>query len=605
MKKLLLLSSMFVLTLTCLAQQGVWVPQATGFVPTSSGVREVIPVDSNIVWVIAYDGDPNTGGIFRNDYSITNDGGASWHVGYVPTDVTTYDWAGLTAISDSTAWAIFFNSITNHTGQIWKTTDAGLNWVQQDTTTFSSLTSFPNNIYFWDANNGLVVGDQVNGEFEFYTTTDGGTTWTPVPGANIPDPADSLENAWTTHFEVVGDTVWFDTNEGRVYRSVDRGMNWTVGNTTLAIYPNVAPAPSIDICFTSGSYGIARFFDDGTLTNTVVNTTDGGMTWDTIAVTGDLFTTDIENVPGTSTIISTGNSGTNGSSYSSDGGMTWVTIETGTQRGYVGIADSIHMWSGGFTFDPTDGGIYKWELFPTVLCSDPSISTGTTTASDTSVCDGDSILFTVTGGIGPEDGYYSGIGWVFSAVDISGSTSPLTSAIGVHRVTLPASLSNTQMFINDGAVIDGSTNLYGLYYWTPIFFGNASQVDPTVPVNNFNQLTLDPNCTFTGTSIPVMVYGPNDIHCSVGISEVNKGALMMNSYMKDQNTLALTINSATGGKATIQLLDLTGRLVKTENTNVNSGVNNETLNVSDLATGTYIVKAKVNGNEVSGKVVKY
>src|SRR5690606_35089027 len=83
---------------------------------------------------------------------------------------------------------------------------------------------------FFDINNGITQGDPASGYFEIYTTTDGGTNWTRVPNANIPTPL-SGEYGYNNMFETVGDIIWFATNKGRLYKSTDKGLNWTVSQT--------------------------------------------------------------------------------------------------------------------------------------------------------------------------------------------------------------------------------------------------------------------------------------------------------------------------------------------------------------------------------------
>jgi len=101
------------------------------------------------------------------------------------------------------------------------------------------------------------------------------------------------------------------------------------------------------------------------------------------------------------------------------------------------------------------------------------------------------------------------------------------------------------------------------------------------------------------------VYQPNDPNCGVGVNEISKSILNMSAFMQDVNTLNVKINSATSGKAFIQIMDLTGRTVFNTTSAVNSGSNNKLINVGSLATGTYIIKATVNGNEITSKVVKF
>ena len=40
--------------------------------------------------------------------------------------------------------------------------------------------AFPNVVYFWDENIGFAQGDPVDGEYELYTTVDGGENWIEV-----------------------------------------------------------------------------------------------------------------------------------------------------------------------------------------------------------------------------------------------------------------------------------------------------------------------------------------------------------------------------------------------------------------------------------------
>src|SRR5207244_217041 len=127
-------------------------------------------------------------------------------------------------------------------GGIFKTTDGGATWNQQSAgSTFTGTTSFPNSVYFYDANNGFILGDpdyqSSAGYFEIYTTSDGGTTWTRVPKANIPTFI-SGETGLNNVFEVRGATVWFTTTRGRVFKSVNSGLNWTVANSG-AKYPYI------------------------------------------------------------------------------------------------------------------------------------------------------------------------------------------------------------------------------------------------------------------------------------------------------------------------------------------------------------------------------
>ncbi len=113
-------------------------------------------------------------------------------------------------------------------------------------------------------------------------------------------------------------------------------------------------------------------------------------------------------------------------------------------------------------------------------------------------------------------------------------------------------------------------------------------------------------CTTLGNSVAVNVLDPSIVPCDPdGISQINSIQLTVKSFVRDRNILDVMINSTVNGKVSIQITDLAGRLVKNQNSTVNSGISHELINIENLASGTYILKAEVNGNQVTNKVVKY
>jgi len=603
MKKQLLFIAIILASVSSFAQTGVWLSQATGFTTVSTGVRNVSVVDSNVVWISSYDG--SGGAANRQDFSMTIDGGANWMAGNTPAPVS-YDWSMIYGLNANTAWACFYNAVAGSGGGIWKTTDGGGTWTQQGLGSIFDANSFPNVVHFWDDSVGFAMGDPNPGtQYEIYTTTDGGTTWTRTPALNIPASI-AGEFGIVAHYNVIGDTVWFDTNKGRVYRSVDRGLNWTVSATGLVVPTNGA----IDICFTDNLNGIARLYTATTGISTAYSTVDGGDTWTSFTPLGNLFGSDMKRVPGQpGMMVSTGADATNGftgSSYSIDGGVNWLDIELGTQRTALGIADSLTMWAGGFTTSPTTDGIYKYTIIPAITCSDPSINPGTSSSNVPFVCEGDTVILTSTGMFAPTVGDFAGEGWVLSSADITGSADPLfePSLVAYYTFSFPAPSVSSRLFINDATLIDGSASLpYGTYYWTPVVFGNATAA--TVPPVFLGDLTLDPSCTFSGTSVPVIVYSPTDPACVNGINELTASQIAIFSNQKDPNTIELTLNAVNPGKAIVTMIDLSGRIISTQTVYVTKGSNLEMLNVANLASGTYMIRAELNGTQAQTKVVKF
>ncbi|MEI7663196.1 MAG: PKD domain-containing protein [Bacteroidota bacterium] len=332
-----------------------WTEQATGFATASRGIRSVYAVSNLVVWAAAYDG--SGGSAPCQDITMTTNGGTLW-TPHTIAGVTNLDIANIVAIDASKAWVCMFPPGSTTTGQgIYKTTNGGVTWTRQATATFSNASSFPDLVYFWDQNTGYCMGDPINGEFEIYTTADGGTTWTIVSGASIPNPLTG-EFGVIGYYSAVGNTTWFGTNMGRIYKSTDNGHNWTVSAITGWGTKYVQPF------FRDALNGLVQ---DKSVSSTgsLVKTTDGGTTWTAVTTTGNVFTDDMAYIPGTtSTWVTTGAaSGFTGVTYSFNDGVAWTDMATtiGTQFLATDWINNSTGWAGSFNVDATTGGMYKFN----------------------------------------------------------------------------------------------------------------------------------------------------------------------------------------------------------------------------------------------------
>ncbi|MFZ4523669.1 MAG: T9SS type A sorting domain-containing protein [Bacteroidales bacterium] len=419
MKKILLsFVAIMALSLGVYAQ---WTEQATGFATASRGIRCVYPVNSQIVWASAYDG--SGGAAACQDLTVTTNGGTLWTARTI-SGVSALDISNVVAVDADKAWAGMYPPGAVTTGQgIYKTTDGGLTWTRQATATFSNASSFVDVVYFWDQNLGYCVGDPINGDFEIYTTDDGGTTWTLVPGGNIPNPL-SGEYGIVGYYSSIGDTTWFGTNKGRVYKSIDNGHNWTV--SAIAGWS----AKTVQPFFRSGSVGIGADRSAAT-TGAMVKTTDGGATWTPVVTTGQVFTNDMAYLPGTpSTWVTTGAAtGMTGVTYAFDDAKTWndMAPTIGTQfLGTAWVNDSTG-WAGGFNVDATTGGMFKFTsiLAPCDFTSDVL-----------AVAKGGTVKYTITDGAHST----STVSWAFQGGTPATSTNRHPSVVyntpGTYNVTL-------------------------------------------------------------------------------------------------------------------------------------------------------------------------
>ncbi len=336
-----------------------WIEQATHFNTPYRGIYQISIVDPNIAWAYAYNGVATTQNeIYTLDFVKTLDGGEHWTPGTITGVPSTYHIGCINAASATKSWVTMWND--NGGGTVFATTDGGATWNMQPTAEFLAPNGFPNVIHFFNETDGFCMGDPNAGYFELYTTTNGGNTWTRVPQANVPDNL-SGEMGWTGVYDTYGDTIWFGTNNGRIFKSNDKGMTWNVYTTGLNDIQKIA--------FNNGQEGITQEIIYDTQTGQITNfemkkTSDGGENWATVSMTGDYFKSDIDAVPETPgmyvSIGSSYNQGMHGSSFSLDYGSTWTLLDT-VQYTCVKFYDIQTGWAGGFNLDEFIDGIYKWK----------------------------------------------------------------------------------------------------------------------------------------------------------------------------------------------------------------------------------------------------
>ncbi len=333
------------------------VNQATNFPYVSAGTRYLDAVNSNVVWAIGYDGFAASRNY--NSFSRTINGGTSYNVGKVFPDTNTYVVSSIEGIDANTAWLTAYVKATGNKGVVYKTINGGTTWTNGgNATMFSNASSFANLTCFTSTNTGITMGDPKGGEFEIYRTTDAGATWSVVPGANIPNPSSATEYGFVDVYTKLGTHIWFGTSTGRVYHSLDEGLNWTVGTVTGATAGVTA------LAFTDANNGLAYGYATGSVFG-LYSTNNGGNTWTAMPVPVELGMSDICAVPGTNNYVSCGaTTGNTVLSYSGDQGLTWTDWGSfGIQYLKVDFANSTSGWAGTFS-DPTTasiGGIYKYN----------------------------------------------------------------------------------------------------------------------------------------------------------------------------------------------------------------------------------------------------
>ncbi|MCX6233738.1 MAG: T9SS type A sorting domain-containing protein [Bacteroidetes bacterium] len=314
MKKLLLITALMATGLWSLAQTD-WI-QVNSDLDAGRGIAQISVGmnDPTALWASAV----NSTGALIDEYTRSTDGGTTWTQGYFNAGTGL---SQLFAIDAMTCWAAFN---TGATQGCYKTENGGVTWVKKGTA-FGG-TSFADVIHFFNDNDGCAVGDPIGGYYEIYTTTDRGESWTRVPSANIPPPSSADEYGITGNYDAVGDIIWFGTNKGRVFRSPDKGYTWTAALTAFGA------TVVVDCKFKDAQNGIAyRSYLDLGIEPVLNVTTDGGTTWTSVTVTGNMYSRWFAYVPGTENTYVSSSSAVNqsGISYTRDGGYAWTTLTAG------------------------------------------------------------------------------------------------------------------------------------------------------------------------------------------------------------------------------------------------------------------------------------
>ena len=253
----------------------------------------------------------------------TVDGGTTWQKLTVTSD--TLDFRDVDAVDAQTAYVLSIGNGPD--SRIYKTTDAGKTWTLQFKN--EDPKAFFDAMSFWDANNGIVFGDSVDGQLYVLTTNDGGRVWSRVATSNLP-PALENEGAFAasgTNIALFGKShAWIGTGaaaKARVLRTSDRGRTWQVANTPLASGPS---SGIFSIAFRDAKHGVIAGGDYRKEQEAVDNlaiTNDGGITW-TLAKGLSGFRSVVAYVPNTKTLVAIGPSG---GDYSPDDGRTWKPID--------------------------------------------------------------------------------------------------------------------------------------------------------------------------------------------------------------------------------------------------------------------------------------
>jgi photosystem II stability/assembly factor-like uncharacterized protein len=289
---------------------GQWQAQTAG---TKADFRGLCVVSSDVAWASGTMG----------TYARTADGGRTWSVGTVP-GAEKLDFRDVEAFGEATAYLL--SAGPGDASRIYKTIDGGKSWAMQ----FKSAdpASFLDAIAFWDQQNGIALGDPVNGRFQLIVTADGGASWKRLTPATLP-AALAGEGAFAASGTCLvtqgARDVWFVTGgakSARVFHSSDRGGNWEVSETPITA--GAESAGIFSIAFRDPHHGMivgGDYRKRDAVGATAATTSDAGKTW-TLLDKQLPFRSGVAWAKDRWVTV-----GTSGSHVSLDNGLTWKLLD--------------------------------------------------------------------------------------------------------------------------------------------------------------------------------------------------------------------------------------------------------------------------------------
>ena len=521
----------------------LWVRKHSDLLAASAYPGYIDAVNEDVAWSIARDG--SGGGANFRIYSKTTDGGATWE-GSDILDMGGTSFSMIQGLDENTAYiSMWGDGNDNH---ILRTTDGGENW--ESILDGAGASSFFNVVHFFNENDGFSQGDPEGGEYELYTTTDGGDNWTRVDGANIPDPTTG-EFGITGHYTAVGNVIWFTTNKGRIYKSLNKGYNWEV----YEVYTGTN-GTYIDVAFSdNASNGIAHVTEtDNTgagVGDIFYSTTDGGETWTEITShTGNMYADGLSSVPGVDNMfVSVGaeadpdNDNFMGMSYTTDGGATWTDYAEYYQNYQVITVDMVNIdkgFAGTFKGD-ISGGMFilgepksliaNFEADITTSCISTNITFTNTSIGIPTTYDwnfGEGAIPATANTKGPHVVQYSTGGYKTVTLTISDETKTETVTMDNYISVAEATPIGIDLIYGEINVNPGSTHTYSVtaqpnctYNWSDdITSWTISSADEHASEVNYNfagfgttgNITVEAvNGCGTGSSLSLTINPPNNV----------------------------------------------------------------------------------------------
>ncbi|HRI79741.1 MAG TPA: YCF48-related protein [Cyclobacteriaceae bacterium] len=267
--------------------------------------RALSVVDNQVAWLSGSKG--WTG--------LTNDGGKTWNFSQVK-GFENSDFRSLYGFDDQRAVIANAGSPTT----ILLTEDGGKTWHAVYSNNHKD--AFVDGVDFWNKNDGLMMGDRIEGKMLLLRTHDGGRSWTAVQDAPLLSPGEGSFAASGTGIRCTGKRDVMICTGGtisRLWKSEDQGTHWSFipvpviqGQSTTGIFSFLSNNSHLIVV--GGNYKDEWYNHDHNFYSK-----DGGAHWLTPVPPARGFRECVEPI-NNNTLIATGPSGTD---ISYDNGITW------------------------------------------------------------------------------------------------------------------------------------------------------------------------------------------------------------------------------------------------------------------------------------------
>lgn len=287
-------------------------------VHSTANFRSVHVADENTVWIGG-----TAGTILKSENA-----GLSWKQ-ISPPSSDSLDFRSVVGFpGGKKAVAMSIGEAEKGKARIYYTEDGGENWRLTFSTNQKGV--FLNCLGFWDDQNGLCMGDPIDGRFYLLRTRDGGKSWEEtIPShrpKSLPGEIAFAASGSTLHMGEDG-LVLIGTGgmeKGRLFRSQDQGVSWAVVETPIQ---GGASAGIFGIYFWNRHQGIVLGGDYKKYTGNYSNmalSNDGGTSWVGASLTLPPGLKESATMFAGQYLIVVGHSG---SSYSTDQGRSWVALD--------------------------------------------------------------------------------------------------------------------------------------------------------------------------------------------------------------------------------------------------------------------------------------